>query len=130
MAQALDRTKASPVVEIDPSKGHRIIDVVEVKTAYGAPAPGFILVVAGFRPAPPEALIGEVVVIEPPGGWAILGKIADTRDHGPTISVLVENWPVDFPPPLVGWSLRVPAFEGPDVTVNQAGEVDSRSKIA
>jgi hypothetical protein len=109
MAPASAPKKASPAADL--AKGHPIIDVVEVRTSYGAPEPGFILIPADFRPAPPEALAGEIVVIEPPGGWAILGKIADARDHGTTISLLVENWPVDFPRPLVGWSVRVPALE-------------------
>jgi hypothetical protein len=112
MAPASARTRAS--LAADPATGYAIIDVVEVKTAYGAPAPGYILVPADFHPASAEALVGEVVVIEPPGGWAILGKIAGTRDHGKTTSLLVENWPADFRPPHVGWLIRIPGVEGTD----------------
>jgi hypothetical protein len=119
MAPSSASTKASPSPE--PATGHRIIDVVEVRTSYGAPAPGFILVPEGFRPTNPEALTGEVVVIEPPGGWAILGTIAGSRDHGPTTSLLVENWPTDFPTPRIGWMIRVPSLEASCYVVDEAG---------
>jgi hypothetical protein len=109
MARSWAKTKAYP--SPGPATGHRLIDVVEVRTSFGAPAPGFILVPEGFRPTSPETLAGEVVVIEPSGGWAILGTIAGSRDHGPTTSLLVEHWPADFPTPRIGWMVRVPSIE-------------------
>jgi hypothetical protein len=113
MAQSSVRKRVSPAPE--PAMSYPVIDVVEVKVSYGAPAPGFILVPAGFQPASPESLVGEFVVIEPPGlpgsRYGILAEIVDVRDHGPTISILVENWPAEFPPPRIGWSLRMPEVE-------------------
>jgi hypothetical protein len=113
MAQSSVRKRVSPASE--PAASYPVIDVVEVKVSYGAPAPGFILVPAGFRPASPESLVGEFVVIEPPGppgnGYGILAAIVGVRDHGTTTSILVENWPEGFPSPRVGWSLRMPDVE-------------------
>ena len=111
MAQASARAKPSPAA--DPSRGHRVIDVVEVKVAYGAPAPGFILVPEGFRPADPDALVGEAVEIEPSDGptFKIAAIIAGIRDHGTTFSLLVEHWPDSIARPKVGWWVAVPAVE-------------------
>jgi len=115
MAQSSARKRAS--LAPDPAASYPVIDVVEVKVSYGAPAPGFILVPDGFRPTSPESLVGEIAVIWPlgtPGNrYPILATIIGVRDHGTTTSLLVEDWPADFPPPKVGWSIQVPNADGP-----------------
>ena len=106
MGRASARRRASPVAEI--AAEYPIIDVVEVRTSYGAPAPGFVLVLGGFTPPDPDALSGTSVGIHVGEGWTILGEIAGIRDHGPAASILLENWPDGFPRPKLGWMVEIP----------------------
>ncbi len=87
----------------------RIGDVIEVRTEYGAPAPGFILVAEGLRVADPSALAGRTFGVVLPSGWTIAGEIRGARDHGPATSIMAENWPDDLPRPQVGWHLAIDA---------------------
>ncbi len=115
MAQSSAQKRVSPAP--DPATSYPVIDVVEVKVSYGAPTPGFILVPGGFCPASPESMVDEVVVVSsagPPGKrYDFLCRIVGVRDHGTTTSLLIEDWPLNYPPPQIGWTIQVPNTAGP-----------------
>ena len=114
MGLSLAPIKASPPGE--PAAGYPIIDVVEVRTTYGAPAPGFIVVLGGFTPSDLGSLVGRRALFPMSETQSHVASIVGVRDHGPTASILVEHWPSEFPKPAIGGTVVILGSSASGVT--------------
>lgn len=108
MGQASVQTSISPAAKSDQAV--RVIDVVKIDPKLGLSASGFVLVLEDFRPAEPTSLVGQSMVIQLQEGWTLTGEIAGVRDHGTTVSVLLKNWPDQFPRPAIDWRVTFPGL--------------------
>ncbi len=50
-----------------------------------------ILVLNGCRPDRPDDLVGTLTQVTSPRGLFVISTVAAVRDHGPTISIMIEG---------------------------------------
>ena len=75
------------------------MDSINHRHRAGDPAgPGVILVLSECRPPDPESLIGLPAVIHSTSGVVMIAPVAVVRDHGTTISILIEGLSRDAVP--------------------------------
>ncbi len=79
--------------------GYFVQDSINHRRHEGQPEkPGVILVLRGCRPLDPDALIGRSVLIKSTLGVMMISPVGAVRDHGATISILVEGLSRDVVP--------------------------------
>jgi hypothetical protein len=108
MGQALVPTSRN--LTADPISGFLVIDVIRIDPNYNLGVSGLVVVLADFLPSDPGALVGRTVEIPLQERWTLSGEIAGIRVHGSTSSILLTDWPDDFPPPRVGWRVEIPSL--------------------
>lgn len=96
-ARSSDLTRATREERLEA--GFFVMDSISHRRREGDPSgPGVILVLRDCHPENPESLIGVPALIHSIIGMVMVAPVAAVRDHGSTISVLIEGLSRDAVP--------------------------------